>query len=64
MYSVPGCSSNDGVIMVVAKVPTPGKSKTRLIPMLGDVGAAQLAKAMLGDVLLTLTHCVGTIENS
>ena len=50
--------SNEGVILLVAKVPTPGKCKTRLIPLLGDVGAATLARAMLEDVVLTLTHCV------
>jgi glycosyltransferase A (GT-A) superfamily protein (DUF2064 family) len=53
-----GGAPNEGVILLVAKVPTPGKCKTRLIPLLGDVGAATLAQAMLEDVVLTLTHCV------
>jgi hypothetical protein len=47
-----------GAIVVVAKCPIPGTSKTRLIPLLGQEGAAQLAEAMLKDVLLTLTKCV------
>ncbi|CAJ1934635.1 unnamed protein product [Cylindrotheca closterium] len=46
-----------GCIVVVAKCPIPGKSKTRLAPLLGEDGSAKLAKAMLSDVLLTLEHC-------
>ena len=42
-------------IVVVAKCPLAGKSKTRLIPLLGEQGAAQLAKAMLQDVLSSLS---------
>mmetsp|Transcript_29177 Transcript_29177/g.48223 ORF Transcript_29177/g.48223 Transcript_29177/m.48223 type:complete len:292 (-) Transcript_29177:1058-1933(-) len=49
-------SSVGGAIVVVAKCPLPGKSKTRLIPMLGEEGSAQLAKAMLSDVLCSLVH--------
>jgi hypothetical protein len=45
-------------IAVVAKCPIPGKSKTRLIPLLGQDGSAQLAQAMLSDVLGTLSECV------
>lgn len=44
-------SESDGAIVVVAKCPLPGKSKTRLMPMLGEEGSATLAKAMLSDVL-------------
>ena len=47
-----------GAIVVVAKCPIPGKSKTRLISLLGPEGSAQLAKAMLSDVLLTIDQCV------
>jgi hypothetical protein len=50
--------SDGGAIVVVAKCPIPGKSKTRLIPLLGEKGSTQLAKAMLSDVLLTLDKCV------
>lgn len=45
-------------IVVVAKCPLPGTSKTRLIPTLGADGAAQLAEAMLADVLTTVSECV------
>jgi glycosyltransferase A (GT-A) superfamily protein (DUF2064 family) len=48
----------DGAIVVVAKCPVPGKSKTRLIPLLGLCDSATLAKAMLSDVLLTLEKSV------
>lgn len=54
--STPPMISN-GSIIVVAKCPIPGKSKTRLIPLLGQDGSATLAKAMLSDVLMTLERC-------
>jgi glycosyltransferase A (GT-A) superfamily protein (DUF2064 family) len=47
--------------VVVAKCPIPGKSKTRLIPLLGPEGSVVLAKAMLADVLTTLTECVSDL---
>jgi glycosyltransferase A (GT-A) superfamily protein (DUF2064 family) len=50
----------DGAIVVVAKCPVPGKSKTRLIPLLGRCDSAMLAKAMLSDVLLTLEKSVSS----
>ena len=53
-----------GAIVVVSKCPTRGKSKTRLIPLLGEEGAATLAKAMLSDVLMTLTKCVRSVRSA
>ena len=47
-----------GAIVVVAKCPSPGTSKTRLAGLLGNDGSAELAKAMLCDVLMTISHCV------
>ena len=38
-------------IVIFAKAPVPGKVKTRLIPALGDVGAALLAQRMLADTV-------------
>lgn len=53
--SLPLSLSYDSLILVawfpVSKYPTPGSSKTRLIPALGEVLAAQLAMAMLQDLL-------------
>jgi len=49
-------SDRDGCIVVVAKCPLPGISKTRLAPLLGNAGAAALAKAMLSDVLVSLSQ--------
>ena len=46
----------DGCIVVVAKCPLPGTSKTRLAPLLGEDGAAALARAMLSDVLISLSQ--------
>jgi rSAM/selenodomain-associated transferase 1 len=38
-------------VMIFAKAPVPGTVKTRLIPVLGPVGAAQLAVRMLENAL-------------
>jgi rSAM/selenodomain-associated transferase 1 len=42
------------MIVVMAKVPLPGVAKTRLVPRLGERGAAHLCAAMTGDVLETV----------
>jgi len=47
----------EGSIVVFAKCPIPGKSKTRLIPLLGEEGSVRLAKGMLSDVLKTIDGC-------
>ncbi len=38
-------------IVIFAKAPVPGRVKTRLIPVLGDAGAARLAQHMLADTV-------------
>jgi len=38
-------------IVIFAKAPVPGKVKTRLIPVLGEEGAARLAQRMLADTV-------------
>ncbi len=50
-----------GAIVVIAKCPVSGVSKTRCAPLLGYDGAASLAKAMLSDILVTLSECVSTL---
>lgn len=45
-----------GSIVVVAKCPVPGSSKTSLIPVAGPEGAARIARAALADVLTTLSN--------
>ncbi|MSQ03019.1 MAG: glycosyltransferase [Myxococcales bacterium] len=42
------------MLIVFARVPEPGTTKTRLIPRLGPTGAARLAAAMTADVLDTV----------
>ncbi|MCY7281315.1 MAG: glycosyltransferase, partial [Sphingomonas bacterium] len=42
-------------IVIFAKAPVPGSVKTRLIPILGEAGAAQLARRMLDD---TVAHAL------
>ena len=41
-------------ILVFAKAPTPGQVKTRLIPALGEAGAAQLQRQMIARTLDTV----------
>ena len=53
-----------GTIVVFAKCPLPGSSKTRLAPLLGDDGAALLAQAMLSDVLSSLTACADHLQDT
>ncbi len=38
-------------IAIFARAPTPGKAKTRLIPLLGPRGAAQLQHALISDAV-------------
>ena len=54
----------DGCIVLVAKCPIPGKSKTRLIPLLGPQGSAALAQAMLSDMLQNLTELVSKTKQN
>ena len=50
--------SDEGTLVVFAKCPMPGKSKTRLSGLLGLDGSAFLAKAMLSDVLKSISEDV------
>lgn len=43
------------VICVFSKPPSPGGAKTRLIPLLGAAGAAELARAFLQDTWAAMT---------
>ncbi len=50
-------------IVIFAKAPLPGLAKTRLIPALGEQGAAMLAQKMLRHVVVeALTAQVGAVE--
>lgn len=50
-------------IVIFAKAPVPGFAKTRLIPLLGSEGAAQLARRMLEETLATaLAASLGRVE--
>ena len=39
------------MLNIIARAPVPGRTKTRLIPALGEIGAAALSEAMLADVM-------------
>lgn len=43
-------------LVVLAKAPCPGRSKTRLAPVFGHLGAADLARAALADTLETVSR--------
>lgn len=50
-------------ILIFAKAPVPGRVKTRLIPALGAVGAARLARRMLENTLANaLDAGIGPVE--
>lgn len=50
-------------IVIFAKAPIPGRVKTRLIPALGEEGAARLAETMLAQTLAAARQSkVGTVE--
>lgn len=50
-------------IVVIAKAPVAGQCKTRLVPAFGADGSAQFARAMLLDVLTSLSECVSFQTN-
>lgn len=50
-------------VVVFAKAPNPGQAKTRLIPVLGAQGAADLAARLLDDALArALDAAIGMVE--
>ncbi|KAL7517050.1 hypothetical protein ACHAWX_002005 [Stephanocyclus meneghinianus] len=63
MNSLGSSMTVGGAIVVIAKCPISGVSKTRCAPLLGYDGAASLAKAMLSDILVTLSECVSTLPS-
>lgn len=55
--------ANNCRIMVFAKAPTPGQVKTRLIPSLGESGAALLQRQLIERTLRTAEEArLGTLE--
>lgn len=51
---IPAPTSTDCGLFVFTRFPTPGKTKTRLIPALGEQGAANLQKQMTEHILSQL----------
>src|SRR5271170_4003138 len=45
---------SSAAIGILCKTPCPGRSKTRLIPLLGTEGAAELAGCFLRDIVTTI----------
>lgn len=56
-------TSRPVTLMLFTRAPVPGQTKTRLIPALGEEGAAQLHRRLLESTLHTLSQCkADTIE--
>ncbi len=51
--------SAEGAIIVFARLPVPGRVKTRLVPVLGERGAADLQARLLRRTLATATAVTG-----
>ena len=49
-------------LCVFAKLPAPGTAKTRLIPALGEQGAARVAEALLQQCLALCDEVKGSAE--
>lgn len=58
-----GDAAIDCRILIFAKAPTPGQVKTRLIPALGESGAAELQRQLIERTLHTaVAAALGTLE--
>ncbi len=54
---------SDTRIVVFARAPVPGATKTRLIPLLGPAGAAELQRLLIERTLATaIRAAIGTVE--
>lgn len=51
MTYAPNNETHEGRILLFAKAPDPGRAKTRLIPVLGEQGAAELQKRLIRNAL-------------
>jgi rSAM/selenodomain-associated transferase 1 len=49
-------ATHQDIVLLFTRFPTPGTSKTRLIPILGDQGAADLQKRLTEHALLEVTR--------
>lgn len=49
-------------LLVFGRAPVPGACKTRLVPLLGEAGAARLYRAFLDDVLRTAVATGAAVE--
>jgi rSAM/selenodomain-associated transferase 1 len=52
---------NSSAVSIFARAPWPGKAKTRLIPLLGPRGAAELHAALIGDTLRKVDALAGRV---
>ncbi len=50
-------------IAIFARAPTPGKTKTRLIPLLGPRGAAKLQRALIADAVRKLKDLHSRVDS-
>ena len=52
---------NDAALVLFARAPVPGESKTRLIPALGAAGAAELYRCFLLDALASIAEAPAAV---
>src|SRR5688572_2282399 len=56
-------TNNERRVLVLAKAPRPGLAKTRLVPLLGEQGAAALQARLIKHALLTAREAsLGAVE--
>ena len=51
MHSVPTKTTHSCAVAIFARAPSPGRAKTRLIPLLGSRGAAEFQAALISDCI-------------
>ena len=51
MHSVPTNTTHSCAIAIFARAPSPGRAKTRLIPLLGSHGSAEFQAALVSDCI-------------
>jgi len=59
MHSVPTNTTHSCAMAIFARAPSPGRAKTRLIPLLGSRGAAKFQAALISDCIRKVNALAG-----
>jgi rSAM/selenodomain-associated transferase 1 len=60
--SPPKVGTSRPAVAIFARAPVPGKAKTRLIPLLGSLGAAEFQAALIGDTVRKVDGLAGRVS--